>query len=166
MANVAAFSGQDVELELTFNDGSAAETLIIRGFAGASDAVKFEESQEIVNAREGMDGYVLFSRTGRLGGVMTLKMMPNSPAVPVMMTHGYSQKTGGRNVQVDGEILLKAQNVSADLRVGMMTHFPTFFTLGMANVDDLQFTFYFTEIEAHLENANFDVFSADIGAAP
>ena len=165
MANVSAFSGQDVELILTFTvDGAVGSPITIRGFAGTSDAIKFEEAQEIVNAREGMDGYIFFARTGRLGGTMVLKMLPNSPSMAVLMTNAYHQKTGGKDVQVEGEILLKAQNVTADLKRGMMTHTPTFFTLGMSNIDDMQFGFYFTSIEAHLENADFDVFDANIGA--
>ena len=165
MANVSAFSGEDVELTMTATvDGVASAPHILKGFAGASDAIKFEEAQEVVSAREGMDGYILFSRTGRKGGIMTIKMLPNSPSMRFLMTNAYHQKTGSKDVQWEGLINLKAQKLTADLKRGMMTHLPTFFTTGMNNVDDMQFSFYYTLIEAHLENADFEVFDADLSS--
>lgn len=163
MASVSAFSGQDVLLTLTpYFGGDRQETEPVRGFSGASDAIKFEESQEIVNAREGMDGFIFFSRSGRLGGIMTIKMLPNSPSLKVLMTNAYKQKSGSADVQWEGNIELTASSISAQLKRGMMTHIPVFPTLGMSNVDDLQFSFYFTQIIANYDNANFEVFDADL----
>lgn len=159
-STLVAFSGEDVELRLTPSvDGAAEAERMIRGFAGVSDAVKFEESQEMVNAREGMDGYIFFSRTSRYGGIMTIKMLPNSPEIGWLMTKYYEQKTGGRNVEWNGEIVLKGTGISGILFRGMMTHGPVFPTIGMSNIDDMQFSFYFIRIEAKYENVDFDVFS-------
>ena len=162
MAQVTAFSGHQVNLTLMFRErGGEARGQKIRGFAGASDAIKFEEAQEVVNAREGMDGYVFFSQTGRRGGMMTIKLLPNSPSMAMLFTQHYRQKNGFNN-EWSGEIELLEQGVKADLLRGMCTHGPTFPTVGMNNIDDLQFSFYFTEIDVNVDQADFDVFAPDL----
>ena len=162
-AQVIAFSGQDATLSLAPTvDGAAGASRDLRGFAGVSDAIKFEESQEVVNAREGMDGYIFYSRTGRLGGIMTIKMLPNSPDIPFLMNNFYLLKTGDKNVSWNGGISLKETGISGILNQGMMTHGPVMPTIGMNNIDDMQFTFYFARIEAKYETVDFDVFAATL----
>ena len=161
--SVVAFSGQDVELSLiAIIDDVEEAPHIVRGFAGVSDAIKFEENQEIINAREGMDGYILFTRTGRRGGMMTVKMLPNAPSMPYLMTRAYTQKTGDKLIEWQGGIVLKGTGIEGSLKLGMMTHMPTFPSIGMNNIDDMQFSWYFTVIEADYSGANFDVFAADL----
>ena len=163
MANVSAFSGSDVELKLTPTIETVKATeMEIKGFAGASDAIKFEENQEIIVTREGMDSYVFFARTGRKGGMMTIKMLPNGPSVGDLMVRAYEAKTANKNIEWNGSIEFLGAKVSADLKRGMMTHTPTFPTVGMSNIDDLQFSFYFVVIEADFSQWDFEVFSADL----
>ena len=163
MPDAIAFGGEDLILHLTANiDGAEEAARHIRGFAGVSDAIKFEENQEVVNAREGMDGYIFFSRTGRYGGMMTIKMLPNSPEIGYLMVRHYAQKTGNKNVTWKGTVELKGTNISGDLRIGKLTHGPTFPTVGMNNIDDMQFAFYFARIEAKYEGVDFDVYAGDL----
>ena len=160
MANPTAFSGKDVMFELTAAGpgGAGATTEILEGFAGVSDAIKFDESQEIVTYREGMDGYLFFAQTGRKGGVVTIKMLPSSPKLNFLFTNSELQKSG-MNISWAGELVLVSQKISAKLNKGMMLTSPTFATIGMNNIDDYQFSFYFTEILASYGQFDGNVFA-------
>ena len=160
MAVATAFSGHDVVFMLTaIGPGpSLRQDQKLDGFAGVSDAIKFDEAQEIITFREGMDGYIFFAQTGRKGGLVTVKMLPNSPSLGFLFTKAQIQKDGG-NLNWEGEIELLSQKISADLKKGMLVTAPTFGTLGMNNIDDYQFSFYFTEINAHYDQFDGNVFA-------
>jgi hypothetical protein len=160
MANPTAFSGKDVMFSLTAAGpaGAGATTEILEGFAGVSDAIKFDESQEIVTYREGMDGYLFFAQTGRQGGVVTIKMLPSSPKLGFLFTNAQLQKSG-MNISWAGKLVLVSQKINAVLDKGMMLTYPTFATIGMNNIDDYQFSFYFAVI-----NSTFDQFDGNIFA--
>ena len=157
MALVTAFSGDQVKLTLKYQKrGAAQKSVVVRGFAGVSDAIKFEEAQEQITTREGMDGFIFFANSGRKGGMMTIKLLPNSPDLPEIMTVAQEQKEEGAVYEWSADIILVDQNITAALTKGMLTHFPTFPTIGMANVDDLQFSYYFSVIDATWSESDFN----------
>lgn len=113
------------------------------GWADAEDALTFP-SQELVVAKQGADGGMAFGVTGKIGGEVITKFLPNSPTVPAFNDLFNQQKYG--LVTLFNGTGFFSDSSTVEMLNGVMTTAPSGYTQGNAVAAIMQYHFMFQQI--------------------
>ena len=162
------FSLQDVTVTLnghtvegeTPNGHDVEGEQIIRGWSEDTDALTLPDAFEFASVRRGATGQMAAFSTGDRGGPVTLKLMPNSPSVPFLMTQVARILRDKAEVIWDGSVKHGRSGASVTLKRGVLVSGPLWYTMGKGEAGNPTFTWEFQEIIPNFTTVNFADLSA------
>lgn len=133
---------------------------VVSGFSDDSDCLSFPEA-EIATTRTGADGKKIGSRTGEMGGPVTIKLLPNSPTcsflgklakqidngVPIIFNAQWNNPVAGEFIQCIN---------------GTLTVYPRGTTYGKGDAANKNYTIDFEQIK---ESPEASLLSNVVGVA-
>ena len=151
------FSIQNLAIELFANGDPFT---IDGGFSEDSDAVMFETTPIVADPRVGADGSVAYFRSPDKGGKFTLKLLPNSPAVPFLMEQWGIVWDGGQ-MTWNGSVRDTQRGIRVALRNGQLLSAQPFPSYGAGAASNYEFEFHFAEIEPDYSAAKAGAFTLE-----
>ncbi len=157
------FSLQDVTVILnghtvepvTLNDHTLEGEQIIKGWSEDTDALTLPDAFEFASVRRGATGDMAAFSTGDRGGPVSLKLLPNSPSVPFLMTQVTRILVGRAEVIWDGSVKHKRTGASVTLKRGVLVSGPLWYTMGKGEAGNLTFMWEYEEIIPDFAKVNF-----------
>ena len=123
---------------------------IVEGWADDSSALEFEDI-DLHQGLHGPDGLALYNRTGRRGGMVTLKLLGNSVSTRYFMIDAERIKAGYK-LEYSGNIFDCATLQEYGLLRGVMMRAPFGQSRGSDVAPMMEFQFDFTQIVAIYDN--------------
>ena len=132
------FNAENVEMEI---NGIPIEYL-----SDDADCIAFPNAQKQTEERLGFTGdEVYFGSPERRGGMVTIKLLPNSPSLAPLMRLAAAWRRGEAIVW-EGNISDLNTGASATMSGGALMQAPRFFTYGKETVGNMEFQWKFQDI--------------------
>ena len=147
------FSLQDVTVILNGHTVEGEQT--ISGWSEDTDALTLPDAFEFASVRRGATGKMAAFSTGDRGGPVTLKLMPNSPSVPFLMTQVARILGDKAEVIWEGSVRHKRTEASVSLSRGVLVSGPLWYTMGKGEAGNPTFTWEFEQIIPNFTKVNF-----------